>query len=144
MKKYVKQWVKEEKQIIKLLFQKGFMDRNFPAITELYWGYYRHGKRQRKRYPKKYKFHDYLPEVHHWSRDYWGECDEHAVVPEMIEGLHWTNLVVGSEDYAKNGGWGESLFVYKGRKWFIKYLKSLPTVNRSSKINRVLIRNRDY
>jgi len=31
-----------------------------------------------------------------------------------------------------------SSFQYKGRKWFIKYLSSLPTVRKDSKINKFL------
>jgi len=139
MKKYIRKWVKDEKRLVKLFFQKGFMDKNCPPISELYWEEFRHGNRQRRRNGKVYVFYDYLPEIHYGTCDYWGEYDDHALIPEMIEGIRWANLVT-EPDYELNGGWGTSNFDGKSRAWFIKYLKTLPTVNRSSAINRILKR----
>lgn len=140
MKKYIRKWVKDEKRLIKLFYQKGLIDM---SIHDLYWNEYRQGKRGRKRGGKKFAFNDYMPELHYCSRDYWGECDEHAVIPRIIEGMRFDKLTE-EPDYEKNGGWGVSYFDGKSRAWWIKYLKSQPTVNRSSAINKVLIRRADY
>lgn len=137
MKKYIRKFIKEEKRIVKLIWEKGLFPKGF-KVDDLYWAYYTHGKRQRRR-KRKYAFRDYLPEVHYGSCDYWGEYDEHGFIRHILDLLYWKNAQYLS--HPDDASYPESTFKYQGRLWFIKYLESLPSVNRSSKINMVLRRN---
>lgn len=130
-------WVKQEKQIIKLLYKKGLIDTLNPiSIEEFYWQFYKRDKIHKKyRYKNGTKWINYLPEIHFCTYDYWGEFDEHAVVDVIIENLIWMGI---EERPIVSNPTELSTFKYKGRRWFIKYLKTLPTVKCDSKINKVL------
>lgn len=137
-------WVKQEKQIVKLLYKKGFLDTLNPIeIEDLYWAEF-------KRDTKKYKLKDgtkwlnHLPEIYFCTCDYWGEYDEHAVVDNIIENLIWDGISENTlaENSQCNCIW-LSKFKYKGRRWFIKYLKSLPTKRCDCQINKILYYNQD-
>jgi hypothetical protein len=138
MRKSIRKWVKDEKRIVRLLYRKGLLTDKLKGykLKDLYWAEYRaSGRRYRS---GKYKFSEYLPEVHFCTTDYWGESDEHSVVDSETEGFYWNNLLPDeeiSDEYPK------SSFKFKGRVWFIKYLSKLKTVRNDSKINAVLIRN---
>lgn len=138
MKRYIRKFIKEEKRIIKLIWQKGLFPKEF-KVDYLYWAEYRHGNRGRRR-RRKYAWSDYLPEVHYCTSDYWGECDEYGFVSMILDRVYWENT--NTSNFSGSGEWPESSFKFKGRLWFIKYLEALPTVNRSSKINKILRRNK--
>lgn len=134
-------WNKQEKQIIRLLYRKGIISPE--DIKGYYWeSFKRSGKRYRLK--GKYsgrKFDGYLDEVYYYTFDYWGEMNEHPVVDSIIDRLIWTGVTqdlnqVDVDDMCKV--LGSSFFKYQRRKWFIKYLKALPTVRCDSKINEIL------
>lgn len=137
MKVKWRKWVKDEKRIVRLLYKKGMLPDNI-QVDNLYWEYFRTNGRQRKR-GCQYSFHNYLPEVHYCTYDYWGECDEHSVIENVKEGLYWKYSIGEYDTY----GWPISSFTFKGRTWFIKYLKSLPTVNNDNKIRVALKRTKE-
>lgn len=130
-------WNKQEKRIVRLLYRKGFLS----DISNLYWESYRTTGKKYKSKGSSCSFYVYLNEIHYCVRDYWGEYDEYPLVEGIIdklilEGIHDSIL----ENYGYNyfEAMKHSSFQYKGRKWFIKYLKGLPTVRCDSKINKVL------
>lgn len=132
-------WNKQEKQIVRLLYRKGFISPE--STKEYYWeSFKRSGKRYRpsnKRYSGR-KYDGYLDEVHYSTTDYWGEVDEHPLVDGVINHLAWEGVPEDLSQVDNDDMWkvlDTSSFQYKGRKWFIKYLKSLPTVRCDSKIN---------
>lgn len=138
MKSYIKKHIKTEKRIIKLLFRKGLLHDNKINIDSLGWEALKRVKRQRKR-DHEYVFHDYLPELHGYTVDYWGEGDSYGVVDLILDWLYWENSIPNTADES-TCGYPESTFKCKSRKWFIKYLESLPTRFTSCKINEVLRR----
>lgn len=124
-------WKKQEKRIVRLLYRKGFL-KDY-KVHELYMASYGTLRVQKKKHGRTYRKQIYLPEVHYWTVDYWGECDEHSLVNSVLQNLYWDN-VTGEKD---ERGYYISAFKYKGRNWFIKYLKKFPTVRTDSKINKV-------
>lgn len=132
-------WNKHEKRIVRLLYRKGLIDMD---ISELYWeSYRRSGKRYRNKKFTYGKLDNRLDEIHFATFDYWGECDEYGLVSWIIEQLTWDNVPDELNDPMADDLWEvyhQSTFKYKGRRWFIRYLKSLPTVRCDSKINKVL------
>lgn len=130
-------WNKQEKRIVRLLYRKGFLS----DMPDLYWASY---KKTGKRYKNKgssFSWHGYLDEVYYCTWDYWGECDEHPLVDGIIGNLIDKDI---SDSVFKECGYDyrkamkHSLFQYKGRRWFIKYLRGMPTVRCDSKINKIL------
>ena len=139
MKRYIRKFIKEEKRIVKLCYQKGLLDDW--KLTALYWNEYREGNKGRRR-NCDYKFSDRLPELHFSSIDYFGECDEHSVVDAILDGLFWKHSYTdGVDEY--NMPDIKSTFRYGGRLPFISYLKALPTKKRDSKVNSILRRNKE-
>jgi ribosomal protein S8 len=71
--KVKRKWVKEEKQIVYLLYRKGFL-KDF-KVSDFYWAEYRLKKRKTyktktNRYDgKRYRFSIYMPEVHYSTTD---------------------------------------------------------------------------
>lgn len=134
-------WNKQEKQIVRLLYRKGLIETE--SLKEYYWQSFKpSGKRYRSsgRYSGR-KWDNYLDEVHYSTTDYWGEVDEHPLVDGVINDLAWSGVPEDLGKVDNDDMWkvlGSSSFQYKGRKWFIKYLKALPTVRCDSKINEVL------
>ncbi len=130
MRSGIKKWLKDEKRIVRLLYRKGLIQHK---VGDLYWAAYRRSGRFYRNGEHKHTI--YLPEVHYATSDYWGECDEHSLVDSISEEFYWNNLLPDeeySDDYPK------SSFKFKGRTWFIKYLRGLKTVRNDSKINKVL------
>lgn len=131
-------WNKQEKQIIRLLYRKGFISPK--NMKKYYWASFkRSGKLHRPKGKRSgRKFDGYLDEVHYYTVDYWGEVDEHPVVDGIINWL----IIEGLPEDLSQVDWQNVLeissFQYKGRKWFIKYLKALPTVRHDSRINKIL------
>lgn len=135
MKTYIRKWVKDEKRIVKLLYQKGLIKDS--ELSGYYWQDYRTGKRPRRKNKNGYRWTDRLPEVHYWTTDYFGESDEHSLVDFVIDGLYWgQSYENGYDEYGMPNI--ESNFKYKGRSAFIKHLELMPTINRSSRINSLL------
>lgn len=136
MKKYIKKHLKDEKRILKLMYKKGIFELLNIDFKELGWEYHLTGLKGRKR-NKQYATRDYLPELHEWTQDYWGEGDSHSVISFFREYLYWENISVFDE----NG------FPEKGRyfsnKQLIEHLNSLPTKNNNSKFNRFLKRGHE-
>lgn len=130
MSKAQKIFRKQEKRIVKLLYKKGLIT-DF-SISEFYWCEHRSLRHWKSHKPL------YVPEVYFGSGpDYWGEYDEHELVYTIINRLYFENL---KKDTDATGAPQESSFKYKGRRWFINYLKKLPTKVSDNKINRVVKR----
>jgi hypothetical protein len=142
--KIKRKWIKEEKRIVSLLYQKGFL-KDF-KVEELYWAeYHWHNRksyktRSNKYDGKRYRFPVYMPEVHYCSTDYWGESDEHSIVSHVMEHLHWVNIDTTDWDPDSGENPKSTFNTRMTRPQFIKYLKGLPTVVPDNKINKVLKR----
>jgi hypothetical protein len=142
--KIKRQWIKEEKQIVSLLYQKGLLE-DF-KITELYWAEYHwlNGKKYKSRTNsydgKRYRYPVYVPEIHYCTTDYWGEADEYSIVNTILDHLYWDNIDDENWDET-SGDFPKSTFNTRmTRKQFIKYLESLPTKVSDKKINKIIRR----
>ena len=133
--KIKRRWIREEKQIVYLLYRKGLL-KDF-KIKDLYWAEYYMTSKCYKSECGKYSHTVYMPEVHFSTSDYWGESDEHGIVDDVLQNLHWANIDTTnwSED---TGEYPPSTFPRMTRGEFIKYLKKLPTLVPDRKINQVL------
>ena len=131
-------WKKQEKRIVKLLYRKGLL--NDFKLSELYWEEYKLLHKRKRKHKRVYKFDKYAPEIHYSTVDYWGECDEHSLVDYVLDKLYWENAVENTAT-EESFGYPDSAFKYKGRNWFINYLKQLPTKRTDSRINAVLFYN---
>lgn len=133
MKLYIKQHLKNEKRALKLMYRKGMFEILGIKLKDLAWECLLKGKRGRKR-KRKYGFIDWLPELHSYSCDYWGEWDSISVVTSMKEYFHW-KLSTGTDEQSGRP---------TGSKYFttpelIKHLNSLPTKKHDSKFNSLLV-----
>jgi hypothetical protein len=135
-------WIKQEKRIVRLLYRKGLLG-DF-KIRDLYWAEYnwfrsRKYKSKTNSYDgKRYKYPIYMPEVHYYTSDYWGEGDEHSIVGTVLDHLYWDNIDEENFD-PTSGEWPKSLFnCGMSREQFIKYLSKLPTKVSDNKINKIL------
>ena len=133
--KIKRRWIKEEKQIVYLLYRKGLLE-DF-KIKDLYWAEYHWRNRKHYRSSGGYRWPVYMPEVHFWTTDYWGEGDEHSVVDAIIQDLYWQNIDTTNWD-SESGEYPPSKFRRMERGQFIKYLKKLPTKIGDRKINKLL------
>ncbi len=134
--KIKRRWIKEEKRIVYLLYRKGLL-KDF-KVSDFYWAEYNWlGKRLRKSKNNQYRFPIYMPEVHYYTTDYWGESDEHSIVSYVLDMLHWQHVDMDNWDDT-SGEWPKSTFKRMNRNQFIHYLKQLPTVVPDNKINKVL------
>lgn len=128
--KALRKWVKDEKRLIKLLYQKGFLESSY-SVDRIYWAAYKRSGKRVKCRGKKYA--EWLPELHYCTRDYWGEYDEHGVVDSVLDNIYWTD-----------GIYNEALNTYTpstnitSREKLMAHLMTLPTVIKDSKINKVL------
>lgn len=132
-------WKKQEKRIVRLLYRKGLLP---VAVSQLYWEAYKENGKKYRDEGSPLKWHVRLDEIYYCTWSY-GEVDEHPLVDEVIERL--TSEGIPDEKYEECGyDYDEmmkySSFRYKGRKWFIKYLESLPTTKQASVINKTLNR----
>jgi hypothetical protein len=142
--KIKRRWIKQEKQIVYLLYRKGFIKHEF-ELENLYWASY--NWLNRKHYKTKVNIYDgriyrapiYMPEVHLCTTDYWGESDEHSVVDVVLQQLHWENVDTTNWD-SDSGEYPKSTFPRMTRGQFIKYLKGLPTKVGDNKINKIIKR----
>ena len=140
--KIKRRWIKEEKQIVELLYKKGFIKGEF-KLEDLYWESYNwFNKKCYKTKPnpydgKRYRFPIYMPEIHFSTSDYWGESDEHSVVDAVLERLYWEHVDMTNWD-SDSGEYPVSTFPRMTRGQFIKYLKGLPTKVGDNKIKKVL------
>jgi hypothetical protein len=141
--KIKRRWVKEEKQIVYLLYRKGFIVKW--KLSDLYWESYHWYNRKyykSKKYTsdgKKYRYGIYMPEVHFCTVDYWGESDEHSLVDSVLEGLYWEHIDTKNWD-SDSGEYPQSTFPRMDRKQLIHYLKKLPTKINNNKINKIIKR----
>ena len=133
MVKQIKLWKKQEKRIVKLLYKKGLLN-NF-KLKDLYWECFKRQKTPKRKNKSGYKFLRYFPEIHFGTVDYWGDGDEHSLVDYILDEMYWDNTIKGTED---GSGYPDSSFKYKSRKWFIKYLNSLPSKKFNNNINKIL------
>jgi hypothetical protein len=146
--KIKRRWIKEEKQIVYLLYRKGFMSVGL-ELKDLYWAeYHWYNRKTYKTKPnkydgKRYRQPVYMREVHFCTRDYWGESDEHGVVDVVLEHLHWEHVDTTNWD-SDSGEYPKSTFPRMTRGQFIKYLKGLPTKVADKKINALLKRTNVY
>lgn len=120
MRNKVRIHIKQEKQIVQLLYKKGILNKK--EVESLYWAEYRHLTRPRKS-KEKYRLSIYLPELHFCTYDYWGEADETSIVS-------WKT--------------GSNFTRTKSRRKIIQSLKCLPTIVFDNKIREVLVRRMDY
>lgn len=137
MKNYIRKHLKDEKRIIKLMYQKGIFEILGLKFTDLSWEFNRQGKMQRKR-GKKYAWRDYLPELHYWWSDYYGEYDSRSVVWSFKDYLFF-ELGTGINEET---GWpiGSNFFT---NSELIEHLNKLPLKIKDSKINAILKVNYD-
>lgn len=138
MKKYIKQHLKSEKRILKLLYRKGIINKS--DFKNLEWCYYLHGKRIRNRRNKnKYHYVDYLPELCQWSTDYWGESDTHSWTSYFHSIIYWGNVEYINDEYIPT---------IKSRiitpQYMIKELKKMKDINKDSSFNKYLKVNKEY
>lgn len=140
--KIKRQWVKEEKRIVSLLYRKGLL-KDF-KITHFYWAEYnwfrsRKYKSKTNSYDgKRYRYPIYLPEVHYCTTDYWGESDEHSIVSTILDHLYWDHI--DDEDWDPTSGeFPKSTFKCgMSRRQLIKYLEKLPTKVSDRKIDKLI------
>lgn len=131
MKKYIRTHLKNEKRALKLMYRKGMFEILGIELKDLAWECLLKGKRGRKR-KRKYGFIDWLPELHSYSCDYWGEWDSISVVTSMKDYFHWEL----SDEI-------DEIYGYPKGKYFttlqlIKHLSLLPTKKHDSKFNRII------
>jgi hypothetical protein len=147
--KIKRRWIKEEKQIVELLYKKGFIKGEF-KLEDLYWESYNwFNKKCYKTKPnpydgKRYRFPIYMPEIHFSNSDYWGESDEHSVVDAVLERLYWEHIDTTNFDPNSYDEYPKSTFPKMTRGQFIKYLKGLPTKVGDNKIKKVLKKTNEY
>jgi hypothetical protein len=123
---------KQEKQIVKLMYQKGIIDELcIGELKDLYWADYRiaKGKYNNGRYNCRRRHY----EVHYWTTDYWGEGNEHSLVDHYLELLYWSKYEYCEYDESKR-------VKIISRKKLIKDLKKLKTIHNDKKINQVIKR----
>lgn len=138
MKKYIKKHLKDEKRILKLMYKKGLFKTLGININHLEWEYLLSGKRKRRRKgKKKYASKEYLPELHEWTQDYWGEGDCHSIVSVMKDHIFWIDT--DPNDYEEYGYPKNAKF--PKTKDVIDFLLKLPTINNDSKFNIFLKRS---
>lgn len=129
-------WIKQEKQIVRLLYQKGLLQDY--SLDNLYWAEYNwHNRKKYKSSNGKSSWPVYMPEVHYMTTDYWGESDEHSIVSTIKEHLWWDHANTENWD-STSGEWPRSSFPKMTRSQFIKYLKEMPTKVNDNKIKKVL------
>lgn len=134
--KIKRRWIKQEKQIVNLLYRKGLL-KDY-KIEDLYWAeYYWYNRKKYKSSNGKYNWPVYMPEVHFSTIDYWGESDEHSIVGSIREQLYWSMMDTTNWDY-ESDGYPPSKFPKMNREQFIKYLKKLPTKIGDKKINKII------
>jgi hypothetical protein len=147
--KIKRRWIKEEKQIVELLYKKGFIKGEF-KLEDLYWESYNwFNKKCYKTKPnpydgKRYRFPIYMPAIHFSTSDYWGESDEHSVVDVVLERLYWEHIDTTNFDPNSYDEYPKSTFPKMTRGQFIKYLKGLPTKVGDNKIKKVLKKTNEY
>jgi hypothetical protein len=135
--KIKRQWMKEEKQIVYLLYRKGFIKGEY-KLDNLYWAeYHWHNRKYYRSSNGKYRYPIYMPEIHFCTTDYWGESDEHSIVDSIIDRLHWEHTDTLNWD-PESGEYPKSTFKPMDRRQFIHYLKKLPTKVADKKINKIL------
>lgn len=128
-------WIKQEKQIVRLLYRKGLL--NEFKIKDLYWAEYYCSNKNFYTTNGGFKSRIYFPEIHYWSTNYYGEGDEHSVVSTILDYLYWGNIDV--KDWDENSDtFPPSKFSRMTRQQFIEYLRKLPTKVCDNKINKVL------
>lgn len=137
MKKYIKKHLKDEKRILKLMYKKGIFELLNVDFKHLCWEYLLDGKRQRKR-KGKWAYKDFLPELHLWTQDYWGEGESHSIVDSFKQYLFWETAT----DFDLDTGFPINQ-KYPTTKYLIEYLSKLPTKKNDSKFNRFLRRNQE-
>ena len=132
MKKYIKKHLKDEKRILKLMYQKGVINDLGVNLKYCGWEYSKGAKRLRKRKGKReYSHKEYLPELHVFETDYWGESDSYSIVSRYKEVLYW-NGMKSDDDYNS----------YKGQSFnnskLIKYLSTISTKQHKGSFNKLL------
>lgn len=136
MKKYIKKHLKDEKRILKLMYKKGIFELLHINLKDLGWEYLTAGRKQRKRNGDRFKYRDYLPELHVYSVDYWGEGESNGVVEYFKSYLFWET----AEDIDVESGWPINSMKLDNKN-IILYLNKMPTVKNDSKFNKYLKNN---
>lgn len=130
MKKYIRKHLKDEKRILKLMYKKGIFDLLHIDLKSTAWECLKKGKKLRKRKGKReYGYTQYLPELHVFSCDYWGEWDSRSVL-ECYKDYLW----YAENDELDEYGHPINKFNFSTSN-IIKHLQSLPTKINNGKIN---------
>lgn len=140
MKKYIRKHIKDEKRIIKLMYKKGAFELLYLELKDLYWEEEICGKRHRRRGRDKnrYRYKDYLPQLHLHTTDYWGEGNNHSIV-DFYKQYFYYELNEPFDEF------GDPINKIRlTNKFIINYLSKLPTKHNDSKINRLLIIKQEY
>lgn len=149
MNKEQRLWVKQEKRIVTLMYQKGLItgkgrDLFYEfKLEDLYWAEYKWLRKKKYKSKGGYKYPLYMPEIHFGTVDYWGECDEHSLVDNLIDSLYWEHVDYETWDET-SGEFPKSKFPRLNRVQLIKYLKGLPTKINDNKIRKILNRSNNY
>jgi len=137
MRKYIRKHLKDEKRILKLMYRKGIFELLKININSVSWEYLLRGRKGRRgKGRSKYGIRQYIPELHTFWTDYWGEGDSCSVIENFKNHLHWEGC--GEVDEV-----GFPTSKYPTKEYLFKYLKSLPTIKNDSKFNIVLRRGEE-
>ncbi len=137
MKKYIKKHLKDEKRILKLMYKKGIFETLGIDLKDLGWEYLLTGKRLRKRKDKReFSFHEYLPELHIFTKNYWDEGDSYSVVKCLKDYIYFTETDNDEDGFPLNTKYPENRDI-------INYLLKLPTKRNDNNFNKFLIRSSD-
>ena len=136
MSKYIRKHIKDEKRILKLMYKKDIFKLLKIDFNKCAWEYLTLGKKLRRGIKRRvYSGHVYLPQLHSYSCDYWGEWDSFSVINSFQDYLMWQL----SKDFDDNGFPINAK--YLNNKEMIKYLSKLKTVVNNGKFNKMLKRN---
>lgn len=135
MKKYIRKHLKDEKRILKLMYRKDIFKLLDIDIKSVDWEYLYKGRKGRKGIRRsKYGISDYLPELHTYWQDYWGEGDSKSVISCLRDYLYWEK----AQHFDETGFPLDTKYLKSDE--LIKYLSELPTKIHDSKFNTILNR----
>lgn len=132
MNKVYRKHLKDEKRILKLMYKKGIIDSLGFNLDNLGWEYFLPYKRTRKRKgDRKWTFSEYLPQLHEYTVDYWGEGDSYSIVEYYKQCVHYEISEVDEDSLFPTGK-------YPSNSFMIKHLRGMRTVKNDSRFNRFL------
>jgi len=125
--------------IARLLLQAGMITPKF--FNGLYWAEFRR-KRNKKKRGKQWSRLQYYRELHYWTQDYWGECDEHSVI-DMAFDILFDKLITFDEvtlEYVYPEKWPKTtLAIIKSLRHGIQHNKIHGAKAKHLRINRTKV-----